>query len=214
MIVKCLPVGELETNCYIVADEATRVGVLIDPGAEPERILEAVKRANVKISAILVTHGHFDHVGAVASLQEVLNVPLWCSEIDSPWAINCAKQGLEFGVRVAKAPAKVDFYLVEGETVCYDPLSFRVMHTPGHTPGGVTLVIGKYAFTGDTLFAGSVGRSDFEGGSHKELMDSIRRKIYSLEDDTIVCPGHGPQSTIGEEKRTNPFVRNIPGFNN
>ena len=208
MIIKTCPVGELQTNCYLVADEATREGVIIDPGADAQRILEAVKAENIKVMAMLITHGHFDHVGAARDIQDALGpVPIWCHEADVAWVLDAVNQGRDFGVRVERAPEKVDFHLVEGETVCLGALNFRVLHTPGHSPGGVTLVAGKHAFTGDTLFAGGIGRSDFDGGSHRQLLDSIRRKLYSLDDDVAIYPGHGPSSSIGEEKRSNPFVR-------
>lgn len=209
MIIEAISVGELGTNCYIVADEATLEGVIIDPGAEADVILREVRRRNLHIGAILITHGHFDHVGAAADLHDALGAPLWCHAIDTGWVLDSVRQGADFGVRVKRAPEKVEFNLEEGVPVNIGPLSFRVLHTPGHTPGGVTLVLGDNAFTGDTLFCEGIGRSDFNGGSHSELLKSIKSKIYQLDDNVKVWPGHGPSSTIGHEKQHNPFVRHL-----
>ena len=207
MKVESCQVGGLATNCYIVYDEAVREGVVIDPGAEAERILNLIKQRNLQIGAIFFTHGHFDHVGAAADLHDALQAPLWGRGEDIKYILDAVRQGYNFGERVDRAPEKVEFRFEEGIPVNIGPLSFRVLHTPGHTPGGVTLICGKCAFTGDTLFRGGMGRSDFEGGSHRELLNSIKTKLFTLEDDIVVYPGHGPSSAIGWEKRNNPFVR-------
>ncbi|MBQ7568814.1 MBL fold metallo-hydrolase [bacterium] len=207
MIIESCQVGPLATNCYIVADEASREGVVIDPGDDADEILQIVRHRNLHVGAILLTHGHFDHVGAVADLHDATGAPLWCHEEDVRIVLDAVNQGASFGCSVKRAPDKVDFLLQEGIPVNIGPLSFRVLHTPGHTKGGVTLVTGKHAFTGDSLFCGGIGRTDFEGGSHRELLASIKTKIFSLDDDTTVYPGHGPTSTIGYEKKNNPFVR-------
>ncbi len=207
MKVEVCQVGGLGTNCYVVYDEATREGAVIDPGAEADRILGLVKTRNLHIGAILFTHGHFDHVGAAADLHDVWQAPLWCHEEDVKCVLDAVNQGMLFGERVKRAPEKVDFLLQEGVPVNIGPLAFRVLHTPGHTRGGVTLLTGKFAFTGDTLFRAGIGRSDFAGGSHRELLNSIKTKLFTLEDETVVYPGHGPSSTIGYEKHNNPFVR-------
>lgn len=207
MIIKTYPVGDLQTNCYIIADEATHLGVIVDPGAEPKTILEAVKADGLQIKAMLATHGHFDHIGAAQDLHEILGVPLWCHKLDEAMAINAVAFGAMFNVRVDRAPQKVDFYLEDGKRIDVGALSFEVLHTPGHTPGGITLVCGKHAFTGDTLFAGGMGRTDLDGGSHSQIISSITDKLYALDDDIRIYPGHGPTSTIGWEKRNNPYLR-------
>lgn len=207
MIIKTYPVGDLQTNCYIVGDENTKIGAIIDPGAESKYLLEQISSLGLAIKAILLTHGHFDHVGAVADIAETLGIPLWCHGQDSEYVTDCVRQGSSFGIYVERAPKKIDCEYVDGQQLDIGPLSFQVLHTPGHTPGGVTLVLGKNAFTGDSLFRGSIGRTDFVGGNHRQLIDSIRTKIFALPDDTIIYPGHGPKSTIAYEKDNNPFVK-------
>lgn len=209
MKVESCQVGGLATNCYIVYDEAEREGAVIDPGAEAEKILRLIKQRNLHIGAILFTHGHFDHVGAAADLHDVLQAPLWAHEEDVKFILDAVRLGHNFGECVERAPKTVEFRLQEGVPVNIGPLSFRVLHTPGHTRGGVTLLTGKCAFTGDTLFRGGIGRSDFESGNHRELLNSIKTKLFTLEDDIIVYPGHGPASSIGWEKENNPFVRHF-----
>ena len=209
MIIEKCAVGGIATNCYIAADEASHEGVVIDPGAEPERILALIKERGIRVAALLFTHGHFDHVGAAADLHEALGAPIWCHRDDAGIALDAVAQAADFGARISRAPEKIDFYLEDGVPVKLGPLTFQVMHTPGHTPGGVTLILDKYAFTGDSLFRGGIGRSDFDGGDHASLLKSIKQKIYTLPDDTVVHPGHGPSSTIGYEKRNNPFVRHL-----
>ena len=152
MKIEICQVGRLATNCYIVYDEAVREGAVIDPGAETGKILSVIKRLNLHIGAILFTHGHFDHVGAAADLHDALQAPLWCHEEDVKYVLDAVNQGINFGERVERAPEKVDFRLQEGIPVNIGPLSFRVLHTPGHTRGGVCLLSDKCSFTGDTLF--------------------------------------------------------------
>ena len=210
MIVKRLPVGPLETNCWIVSDENGGPSVVIDPGEDLERIVAALDGAVV--AAIILTHGHFDHLGAAGGLIAVTHAPLLvhaddASRLSSPGAEGTG--GAVFGFsHVAPEPDRV---LVDGDEVTAGALVLRVLHTPGHTPGGISLFVEDAAgavphlFAGDTVFAGSVGRTDFPGGDARTLSRSIAEKIAPLPPETIVHPGHGPDTTIGREARINPF---------
>ena len=202
-----IPVGALEVNCYIVWDRATLEGVIIDPGADAGEIEAAVKENGVKVRCVLNTHGHFDHVGADAAMKAAFGAPVAIHPDDAPLMADAHEHGIFFGVETPKQAAP-DILLEDGQSMEFGPLKFKVIHTPGHTRGGVCLYLegAKALFTGDTLFAGSVGRTDFEGGSMDELMSSISRKLLSLDDKVMVLPGHGPSSTIGEERRTNPYL--------
>jgi hydroxyacylglutathione hydrolase len=202
-----IPVGALEVNCYIVWDRATLEGVIIDPGADADEIEAAVKENGVKVRCVLNTHGHFDHVGANKAMKAAFGAPVAIHPDDAPLMADAHEHGIFFGVETPKQAAP-DILLEDGQSMEFGPLKFKVIHTPGHTRGGVCLYLegAKALFTGDTLFAGSVGRTDFEGGSMDELMSSISRKLLSLDDKVMVLPGHGPSSTIGEERRTNPYL--------
>ena len=205
-----IPVGALEVNCYIVWDRATLDGVIIDPGADADEIEAAVKENGLKVRCVLNTHGHFDHVGADAAMKAAFGAPVAIHPDDAPLMADAHEHGIFFGVETPKQAAP-DILLEDGQSVEFGPLKFKVIHTPGHTRGGVCLYLegAKALFTGDTLFAGSVGRTDFEGGSMDELMSSISRKLLSLDDKVMVLPGHGPSSTIGEERMTNPYLAGI-----
>ncbi len=202
-----LVVGPLEVNCYIVWDEETLDAFVIDPGGDAEDILGAVKKEGLKVKYIINTHGHFDHVGADAAVKAASGAPLAIHRDDSALLSDAQEQGAIFGVKTGKAPA-ADLLLSGGEELKAGSTVLKVIHTPGHSKGGICLFdeAGGLLFTGDTLFAGSVGRTDFEGGSYDELMASIKKKILPLGDSVRVFPGHGPDSTIGEEKETNPFI--------
>lgn len=200
-----LAVSDFSTNCYLVYDDH-KTGVIVDPGGNSEEILGTVTAHGLTIKAILITHGHCDHVGGAAKVQDTLQVPLYVHNADRPLVEGCVEEAGMFGLDCPKAP-RIDGTLDEGRDCLIGGLEFKVLHTPGHTPGGVVLVCGKDAFCGDTIFAASVGRTDFPGGSHQQLLDSIRTKIYALPDDTVLHTGHGPQTSVGYEKKHNPFVR-------
>lgn len=206
MIIHTLPVGPFQMNCYVVADETTRDAVIIDPGDEVEEIVGLVRREGLKVHALLLTHGHVDHVLHAQDAKDALGVPLFAHPDDLPLIARAPEQAMFFGLRPGRV-AQVDGPLEEGVAFQAGTLTFRVLHTPGHSPGGVTLAIGQAAFVGDSVFAGSIGRTDLPGCDHGSLVRSIRNKIYSLPDETVLYPGHGPATTVGEEKRTNPFVR-------
>lgn len=206
MIILTCPVGAFQMNCYLVADEATREGVVVDPGDETEALLDRIRGEGLKIHALLLTHGHVDHALRAQDLKEALGVPLYAHPGDLPLLEVLPQQAMRFGLLPGRVPV-VDGPLEGGTDFQAGPLTLRVLHTPGHSPGGVTLVAGSAAFVGDAIFAGSIGRTDLPGGDHRLLARSIREKIYALPDDTVLYPGHGPTTTVGEEKRTNPFVR-------
>jgi len=187
-------VGPIQANCYIVGCRQTREAVVIDPGAEVPRIVsEAVKR-ELSIRYILNTHGHWDHTGGNAELRRITRAPLLIHAGDAP--------------QLGEPP---DAFLADGQAISFGTYSLTVLHTPGHSPGGVCLSGKGVIFTGDTLFAGSIGRTDLAGGDYPALLEGVRRRIFSLEDDVRVYPGHGPSSTVGHERAHNPFFRNGPG---
>jgi glyoxylase-like metal-dependent hydrolase (beta-lactamase superfamily II) len=206
MKIRTCPVGAFQTNCYLVADEETREGVLIDPGDETERLLKLVRNEGVTVRALLLTHGHVDHVMRAQEVKEALKAPIYAHRADLDLIRTAPQQAEFFGLESGPVPV-VDGELKEGEDFRVGNLVFQVLHTPGHTPGGIVLVSGNSAFVGDTIFAGSVGRTDLPGGDGRQLAQSIRTKLYRLPDETILYPGHGPTTTVGEEKSSNPYVR-------
>lgn len=192
---KTLPLGSYQTNCYLCWDEDTRRCVIIDPGYTPEVVVQAMQALGLTPAMIFLTHGHFDHVGGVRPLYQALNIPVYLCEEDA-----ALPQELTAG------PLCYTAEYGEGDTIQLDSLTFEVLQTPGHTPGSVCLRCGDVLFSGDTLFAGSCGRTDFPGGSWTEMMQSLKR-LADLPGDCTVLPGHGPASTLEEERRFNPYMR-------
>jgi glyoxylase-like metal-dependent hydrolase (beta-lactamase superfamily II) len=201
MIIKTVPVGPLEANCYIVADEDTGKALIIDPGDEPDRILEAA--GDFEVHYIVLTHAHFDHVGAVKEVKEATGAEIALHEDDLAVYRTVAEQGAIWGFELEDLPPP-DMLLKGGDEILFGGLGLAVIHTPGHSPGSISLYREGVLITGDTLFAGSVGRTDFPGGSMGLLRESFRR-LMSLPDETSVLSGHGPATTIGREKRENMF---------
>ncbi len=206
MILKSLTVGQLEVNCYILACERTKEGIILDPGDDPQDVLAAVREDDILVREIIATHGHFDHIGRAREIQHALNVPFVIHREDLDLVEGLEDIAAFFGVKVSPPP-EVSRFLSEGDEVRFGDETLRVLHTPGHSPGGVTLVRNGLAFVGDCLFAGSIGRTDMPGQSHDVLMASLRDKIMVLDDATEVYPGHGPPTTIGEERKHNPFLK-------
>lgn len=206
MIFESLEVGPLSVNCYIVACENSRVGVVVDPGGDVERIITIVKQHRLKISTIINTHGHFDHIGGNRQTVETLGARLLIHQADAPMLSRSAEVARRYGLQGENSP-EADAYLVDGMDIDFGTCRLRVLHTPGHTQGGCCLYIEEElkVITGDTLFADSIGRTDLPGGSHEQLLESIRTKLFTLPDDVIAYPGHGSQTTIGHEKRCNPY---------
>lgn len=205
MILRVLEVGAFAANCYIVGCPKTREGVVIDPGAEGPQILRAVEDENIEVKYIINTHGHVDHVGGNADIKEATGAPLLIHREDGEM---CRKPHASLSIFAGKIKlSEPDRLLEEGDELDVGTLTFRVIHTPGHTRGGISLLVDNAVFTGDTLFAGSIGRTDLPGGSYRQIIASIKEKILPLPPGTLVYPGHGPASTVEEEKGTNPFLR-------
>lgn len=205
MIVVALPVGLIQTNCYVVGCEETREGVVIDPGGHPERILAQVEQHGLSIKYVLNTHAHFDHTEANGAIIVATGAPLAIHPLERP-LLEAAGGAALFGMSANTSPTP-DLALNDGDELAVGRLRFRVLHTPGHTPGHVCFYEPEegVVFDGDLLFYRGVGRTDLPGGSWQQLLDSIKDVIFALPDDTVVYSGHGPVTTIGEEKRFNPW---------
>ena len=198
MIIKAIPAGIYDANCYIVMDEKTKDAVVLDPGGDGEMLERAIKDMGANVKSILLTHGHMDHVGGVEYLSDKLNVPFYISKIDEEYM---EKDDYVFGsIRNANG------YLEDGNELSFGSLNIKVIATPGHTKGGLCFLIEDKLFTGDTLFQGSIGRTDFIGGSFPEIINSIKIKLLPLGDEIEVYPGHGPKSSIGYEKGYNMYL--------
>ncbi len=198
-------VGALETNCYLVYCEGSREGLVIDPGADPHKIFAAVAEIEMKPVMIVNTHGHIDHVGANKDVKEHYTIPLYIHEADAALLQNDLQSEIAFLLDARPSP-EPDGYLVEGQELKFGDSHLTVVTTPGHSPGGVSLRGEGCLFSGDTLFYDGVGRTDLPGGSWNVLVDSIRSRIFVLPDETVVLPGHGPTTTVGQEKETNPHM--------
>jgi hydroxyacylglutathione hydrolase len=207
--VTVVPVTPFAQNCSIVACTATDLAAIVDPGGDLARIMEAIAQLGVTPEKILLTHGHIDHAGAAADLADALSVPIeGPHEADAFLLAGLAEQGKRFGITEARnvTPTR---WLTEGDSVTVGKLTFDVLHVPGHTPGHLVFVAEpeRFALVGDTLFAGSVGRTDFPYGSHDQLITGIKTKLLRLGDDVTILPGHGPASTIGAERSGNGFLQ-------
>lgn len=204
MILKMLVVGPIQSNCYIVGCEKTREAAVIDPGGDADKILFTLAKDKLRCLYIINTHGHFDHSADNKRLKEVTGAQLLIHPADAPMILNQSMGGGMWGLHVDNSPPP-DRYLGEGDIITFGDISLKVLHTPGHSPGGISLVTDKMVFVGDTLFAGSIGRTDFPGGDYEGLLRQVRNKIFTLGDDVVVYPGHGPKTTVGRERKTNPF---------
>lgn len=211
MVLIRLVVGQLQVNCFILADEKTRDAVVIDPGDDTGEILRIIKEKGLKVKYIVNTHAHFDHVGANKAIKDATGAELLLHEADAPVLATVTKQSRSFGMNTLPSP-QPDRLLKHGDVITAGEVSLKVLHTPGHTPGGISLVEQGIVFTGDSLFAGSIGRTDFPGGDLKTLLRAIKDNLMILPDDTKVFSGHGPASTIGDERRENPFLNEQSGF--
>ena len=203
-----IPVGMLEVNSLLAYDSESLEGILIDPGDEPETISSAVCRLGVRLELIVLTHGHGDHLGAVDVLRDEFSLPVAIGRLDGEMLVDPALNlSSAFGASLSMKPA--DRLLDEGDRVAAGPCSFEVLHTPGHTKGSISLKAAGDVIVGDLIFCGSVGRTDLPGGSFDLLLRSIREKILTLPDDTRLYPGHGPFTTVGRERTSNPFLTGI-----
>ena len=211
MILETMVVGSVFTNCYVIGCEETKAGAIIDPGGDPEQIISVVEKLGVNPIYIINTHGHADHIEANGEMKEKYGAQILIHEADAPMLTVPEKNlSVFFGPALETPPA--DTFMTEGDVIEIGTITLKVLHTPGHSPGGISLVGDGFVFTGDALFAGSIGRTDFPGASHSQLLESIRTKLFTLDDATKVYSGHGPESTIGWEKEHNPFFNESYGL--
>ena len=206
MLLKSIVVGPLEVNCFVLACEKTKEGIVIDPGDNVLGILDLIEEDGIRIKEIVATHGLFDHISRVKTLKEKLNVPFAIHEDDMFMVEGLVEIASFLDIDTDESP-EVDRHLQIGEPLTFGNESLDVIHTPGHAPGNVSLLWPGHALVGDVLFAGSVGRTDLEGSDPAVLIQSIREKLMTLPDETHVYPGHGPFTTIGRERVTNPFLQ-------
>jgi hydroxyacylglutathione hydrolase len=210
MILETFPLGPLQCNCTILGDELAGEAIVIDPGDEVERIHRRLTELGLKLKQILITHGHIDHVGGALKLKRLTGAPILLNEADLPQLKMMDKQAGWLGIATPET-APPDELLTEGLIVGVDAFPATVIHTPGHTQGSVCLHFAplKLLVAGDTLFAGSIGRTDLPGGNSAQILDSITSRLLSLPDETRILPGHGPATTISTERRSNPFLRGL-----
>jgi hydroxyacylglutathione hydrolase len=208
MILETFLVGPLQCNCTILADEETREAIIVDPGDEITRIHRRLNDLSLTLKQILITHAHIDHVGGALKLKSLTGAPIYLNEADLPLLQMMSAQAAWLGIETPET-APPDEGLVDGRQVGLESYPAQVIQTPGHTQGSVCLHFApmKMVLAGDTLFAGSIGRTDLPGGDFEQIIDSIQSRLLSLPDETRVIPGHGPSTTIGAERRTNPFLK-------
>ncbi|MFB0565515.1 MAG: MBL fold metallo-hydrolase [Candidatus Aminicenantaceae bacterium] len=203
---KIVVVGALETNCYLVSCEETHECAVVDPGGEPNKIFTSIDEKSLKPVVILNTHGHIDHIGANRDMKERYSIPLRIHASDSYMLGNVQQSELSFFLQTKSSPP-ADSFFKDGDTITIGNSHLRVIHTPGHSPGSVSFLGDGFLLSGDSLFCRGVGRTDLPGGSWEEMENSIRNKILALPKEMIVLPGHGPSTSVAQEKRLNPFIR-------
>jgi len=205
LVVHQLSVGPLQVNCFVVSCSKTGEAMIVDPGEEGERILYLTEKEGLNICKVVNTHGHFDHIGANRKVVEISGAELMIHAEDLPLLQNARSHAEVYGLSVTASP-EPDRLLEQGDTFQVGELSFSVFHVPGHSPGGICLLGEGHLFVGDVLFSGSIGRTDLPGGDFDSLVNGVRERLFALPDETIVHPGHGPDTTIGRERQMNPFV--------
>jgi hydroxyacylglutathione hydrolase len=207
-----LVVGPLQCNCYIVGDPETKEAIVIDPGDDADRLAEAIAAKGLTVKAIVATHAHFDHIVAAGRLRELTGAPFYLHDEDKPLLDWMQESGRMFlGLELPPPPA-IDTAAAEGDRIVAGSAELQVVHTPGHSPGSISLISDHAVFSGDTLFAGSIGRTDLPGGDTQALLDAVAHKLFVLDLELPVYPGHGPATTLGEEQATNPFVGTKDGM--
>jgi len=207
MIHEILPVGALQCNCSIFGNETTRDAIVIDPGDDIYEIEAILERHGLRVTAIVITHAHIDHIGGAQKLKQATGAPVYMNENDKFLSDNLEMQAAWLGVETPQAPS-IDVAARDGDLIDLAGTGFHIFHTPGHTPGSISLWIPdqKKVVAGDTLFFDSIGRTDLPGGNHRQELVSIHDKLMTLPEETVVIPGHGPNTTIGREKSQNPFL--------
>ncbi len=206
MRVERIPAGIYAANCYLVYSENTKEGIVIDPGGDADDIMTRINDIGLDIKYIVLTHGHGDHIAGINDLKNFIDAPVAIHKKDE-YMLRNGDKNLSSLMAMGTIEVSADILLEDGDEISFGDLIAKVIYTPGHTLGGISLKIGDSIFTGDTLFAGSIGRTDFAGGSYEDIISSIKNKILIYSDNTIIYPGHGPVTTIEREKATNPFVR-------
>jgi len=207
MIHEILPVGPLQCNCSVIGDESTREAMVIDPGDDIEDVLALIRKHNLQVKQIVITHAHIDHVGGAMKLRAATGAPILLNQSDYALLKMIDMQAVWVGM-APPGKVEIDHSVGQADRVRAGSLDADVIHTPGHTEGSICLYFPaeKKLIAGDTLFAGSIGRTDLPGGSFQKIINSLHEKVLALPDDTIVVPGHGPLTTIGEERESNPFL--------
>jgi len=205
MKIKTLVLSPFQTNCYILSCEQTNEGAVIDPADEGDKIADMVEKSGIILKYILITHAHIDHVMGLSGLKKRIDAEIIMDKNEESVLENLPYQAAMFGLNIKTKTPSIDKYAQEDDVFTFGKESLRVLSTPGHSPGGIGLLGKNEVFVGDTLFQGSIGRTDLYGASQEKLFDSIKTKLFTLDDHIIVYPGHGPSSTIGHEKKTNPF---------
>ena len=206
MKILVMEVGMIGTNCYIAVNEETNAGVVVDPGGDSDKILNVIKKHDIKIEAIFITHGHNDHIGGLAEVRAATGAKVYISKDDAHMLQNSHSALYD---EPPKSFAPAEEYFTDGQELTVAGMHFKVVTTPGHTQGGVCIIMpeAKVVFCGDTVFAESIGRTDLPGGSYDDIIKSIKTKILTLDDDVQLLPGHGPDTTVGWERRRNPFLQ-------
>ena len=205
MKVKWIVVGALETNCYLVYSEDTNECIIVDPGADPDKIVQEVRSNHLNPTAIVNTHGHVDHVGANKPIKDEFDIPLYIHKEDLKLLKSALQSGFGLMIGAKKSPTP-DGFIKEGDVLELGESHLKVLHTPGHSPGSISLLGDGFILSGDVLFRGGVGRTELPGGSWRKLQESIQKRIFTLPPDTLVLPGHGPSTKVSFEKNSNPYL--------
>lgn len=206
MFLEKIPAGVLAVNCYIIGDEKSSRAAVIDPGGDADKILQVLEDNGYELDYIILTHAHGDHIGGAQQLQDITKVPIYIHQ-DDLYILQDKSKNYSALMAMPGVEIHTDKLLKDGDSLPLGNETLNIIHTPGHSPGGICILVDNLLFTGDTLFSNSIGRTDLEGGDHEELIQSIKTKLFVLDDDILVLPGHGPASRIGIEKLTNRYVK-------